>query len=110
MSESGAEKDVHKPLAMVEAEGMPFVRCSCDPDGMRPQSAVWLREHWQGDEHSGVTALREVVARQARRFTADEVIEIANETSDSFGNLYRLDFIDRIEHEARALPPAEDRR
>lgn len=35
-----------------------------------------------------------------RLFSADEVIEIANETSDSSGNLYRLDFIDRIRHEA----------
>lgn len=35
-----------------------------------------------------------------RVFTAAEVIEIANETSDSLGNLYRLDFIDRINHEA----------
>lgn len=39
-------------------------------------------------------------ATEGRTFTADEVIEIANETSDSFGNLYRLDFIDRIRHEA----------
>lgn len=35
-----------------------------------------------------------------RMFTVEEVIEIANETSDSFGNLYRLDFIRRIQHEA----------
>lgn len=37
-------------------------------------------------------------------FTVDEVIQIANETSDSFGNLYRLDFIDRMRHEARLTP------
>ena len=35
-----------------------------------------------------------------RMFTADEVVEIANETSDWLGNLYRLDFIRRIQHEA----------
>lgn len=34
-------------------------------------------------------------------FTADEVIRIANETADLWGNLYRLDFIARINHEAR---------
>ena len=39
-----------------------------------------------------------------RWFTADEVVEIANETSDSLGNLYRLDFIDRIRHESSANP------
>lgn len=33
-------------------------------------------------------------------FTAEEVVQIANETSDSFGNLYYLDFIVRIRHEA----------
>jgi hypothetical protein len=46
--------------------------------------------------------LLDLAARQRptdRWFTADEVVEIANETSDSFGNLYRLDFIDRIRHE-----------
>ena len=38
-------------------------------------------------------------------FTAEEVIGIANDTSDLQGNLYRLDFISRIEHEAgRVLP------
>lgn len=51
-------------------------------------------------------ALRALLAEHAtpsdpeRMFTAAEVIEIANETSDSLGNLYRLDFIDRIRHEA----------
>ncbi|WP_107768501.1 hypothetical protein [Nocardioides terrigena] len=40
-------------------------------------------------------------------FTADEVVEIANETSDSLGNLYRVDFIRRIEHEARVIPPVK---
>lgn len=34
------------------------------------------------------------------RFSAEEVIQMANETSDSFGNLYRIDFINRIKHEA----------
>lgn len=43
-----------------------------------------------------------------RTFTAEEVIEIANETSDRLGNLYRLDFIDRIRHEARVLPPGRE--
>lgn len=44
-----------------------------------------------------------------RTFTAEEVIEIANETSDSLGNLYRLDFIDRIRHEVEHRnPPAQD--
>lgn len=41
-----------------------------------------------------------VLGAPERTFTAEEVIEIANETSDSLGNLYRLDFIDRIRHEA----------
>jgi hypothetical protein len=35
-----------------------------------------------------------------RTFTADEIIQIANETSDSWGNLYRIDFINRIKWEA----------
>ncbi len=35
-----------------------------------------------------------------RLFSAAEIIQIANETSDNQGNLYRLDFIDRIRHEA----------
>jgi hypothetical protein len=37
-----------------------------------------------------------------RLFTASEVIRIAEETSDSLGNLYRLDFIRRMTWEARA--------
>jgi hypothetical protein len=40
------------------------------------------------------------VGEEPRRFTADEVIQMAEETSDSLGNLYRLDFIDRVRHEA----------
>lgn len=36
----------------------------------------------------------------ATTFTAEEVIQIANETSDLWGNLYRIDFINRIKHEA----------
>ncbi|RLK47637.1 hypothetical protein [Microbacterium telephonicum] len=35
-----------------------------------------------------------------RLFTAAKIIQIANETSDSQGNLYRIDFINRINHEA----------
>jgi len=35
-----------------------------------------------------------------RLFPASEIIQIANETSDIQGNLYRLDFIDRIRHES----------
>lgn len=57
-------------------------------------------------------ALAEIVAARSPRqrprvFTADEVIEIANETSDSLGNLCRLDFIDRIRHEATNVTPHE---
>jgi hypothetical protein len=47
-------------------------------------------------------------AERERTFTAAEVIEIANETSDSLGNLYRLDFIDRIQHEAAARTATAD--
>lgn len=39
-------------------------------------------------------------ASGGRLFTSDEVISIANETSDTLGNLYRLDFIERIKHES----------
>ncbi len=47
--------------------------------------------------------------RSAATFTADLVIEMANETSDSLGNLYRLDFIDRVRHEAdRLAQPADE--
>lgn len=50
-----------------------------------------------------------VAATGVRLFTADEVVEMANEASDSFGNLYRLDFIDRMRHEAAlAARPAPD--
>ena len=41
-----------------------------------------------------------VSAPMEATFTAEEVIGIANDTSDLQGNLYRLDFISRIEHEA----------
>ena len=57
--------------------------------------------------------LADLLAERERRFTVDEVIEIANETSDSWGNLYRLDFIDRIRHEGDAeyrIPPGQDER
>jgi hypothetical protein len=47
-------------------------------------------------------------AETERTFTAAEVIEIANETSDSLGNLYRLDFIARIQHEAAARTSTTD--
>ena len=46
-----------------------------------------------------------VSAPMEATFTAEEVIGIANDTSDLQGNLYRLDFISLIEHEAsRVLP------
>jgi hypothetical protein len=35
-----------------------------------------------------------------RLFGVDEIILIANETSDNLGNLYRIDFIERIKWEA----------
>jgi hypothetical protein len=54
----------HAPIEVTSVDGMPFVKCSCRDD-RRPQSAVWLREHWQGDVDSGVDALRAVVAKQA---------------------------------------------
>jgi hypothetical protein len=61
-----AETD-HMPVEVWSVDGMPFVRCSCDlTSGSRPQSAVWLREHWQGTQDDGVAALRAVVARQAK--------------------------------------------
>lgn len=53
-----------------EVIGMPFVKCSCDPDGVRPQSAVWLREHWQGSVGSGVAALQKTIAHQASQCRA----------------------------------------
>lgn len=56
----------HQPLGVFDVDGMPFVRCSCRDD-RRPQSAVWLREHWEGDVESGVAALRAVVAVQKRQ-------------------------------------------
>jgi len=55
-----------------------------------------------------VVALEELVSAPTEAtFTAKEVIGIANDTSDSQGNLYRLDFISRIEHEAVPAGPWE---
>jgi hypothetical protein len=56
--------DHHAPLAVVTVEGMPFVKCSCRDD-VKPQSAVWLRDHWRGSQADGVAALEAVVARRA---------------------------------------------
>ena len=53
----------HRPLEVYTADGIPFVRCSCD-ENHHPQSALWLAEHFRGDVHDGVLALREVVAHQ----------------------------------------------
>lgn len=53
----------HRPLAVMSYEGMPFVKCSCTNEH-KPQSAVWLREHWAGTEDEGIAALKAVVARQ----------------------------------------------
>ena len=58
-----AEMDAHRPLAVLSVDGMPFVHCSCRDD-LKPQSAVWLRDHWTGDVDSGVEALRAVIAAQ----------------------------------------------
>jgi hypothetical protein len=55
----------HRPLAVLSVDGMPFVHCSCRDD-LKPQSAVWLKEHWAGDTASGIQALRVVVAAQKR--------------------------------------------
>lgn len=64
MGEHSAESDAHRPLSVYNVDGMAFVKCSCDID-YRPQSAVWLREHWQGSQDEGIAALRAVVAGQS---------------------------------------------
>jgi hypothetical protein len=69
------------------------LRCDC----------TRLDDEWHHVRFCPVPVVERILAARQRPtdrwFTADEVVEIANETSDSFGNLYRLDFIDRIRHE-----------
>lgn len=58
----------HIPTEVTSVDGMPFVKCSCRDD-MKPQSAVWLREHWRGDQDSGVAALKAVVEHRFEETT-----------------------------------------
>jgi len=60
--EVAAEQE-HLPQSVYSYDGMPFVECSCSI-GHRPQSAVWLRDHWQGTPDDGVAALGVVIRRQ----------------------------------------------
>jgi hypothetical protein len=73
-----AEKGVfHSARVMTHMAGN-GIECSCGWSVVMPTAlgvinaygdhraaAVWLREHWQGDQQSGLEALRAVVARQA---------------------------------------------
>lgn len=75
----------------------------------------WLTNHPDHDLSAedvvgNALARARLITAGEYKFTADEVVEIANETSDTFGNLYRLDFIDRIRHEALRFPSAEETR
>ncbi len=54
----------HKALRVFEADGIPFVTCSCRDDGHSPQSAVWIAEHFEGTVADALAEIRSVVARQ----------------------------------------------
>ena len=76
---------------------------------------AWAEDEYRRDARAALAAAEPFIAARettAKRDAWDEAIrfsiECGNETTDSWGNMYRLDWIARMEHEIEENPYAQE--